>query len=471
MNRKQAIASWMEEHKPELLRDLNTLCSIRSVRGEPMPNAPYGEGPAAALKKALELCETYGLPVKNYDNYVGAADLCPEKPTELDVLAHLDVVNEGDGWTLPPFAATVRDDGCVYGRGVADDKGGVLAALYALRCVKELGVPLKYNCRLLMGTDEECGSSDIAYYYSKEKPAPHTTTPDANFPVCNVEKGQLRMDFRQTFAPTEALPRVSTFDGGCRFNVVPAEATALLLGIAPDDLGRALTPLCAEVGVTLRVAEEGPGAVRVTVTGTGCHAAMPELGNNGITALIRVLSALPLADCASTSALRAVNEVLPHGDYEGKALGIKQADEISGSLTCSFTQLNFDENGLWGICDMRVPVCANDDNCARVAQKTMRDAGFLPEGDMIPPHYTPADTPFVQKLLSAWEEYTGLPGTCYAMGGGTYVHNVPGGVAFGLEMPDFDTGMHGADERIRIADLITGACVYAQAIISICGEE
>ena len=51
-----------------------------------------------------------------------------------------------------------------------------------MRAVKELGIPLKKNVRLIVGTDEECGSSDIEHYYKIEKEAPMTFSPDAEFP-------------------------------------------------------------------------------------------------------------------------------------------------------------------------------------------------------------------------------------------------------------------------------------------------
>ena len=84
------------------------------------------------------------------------------------------------------------------------------------------------------------------------------------------------------------------------------------------------------------------------------------------------------------------------------------------------------------------------------------------------PHHTPADTPFIKTLLSCYERYTGNRGECLAIGGGTYVHHIPGGVAFGCAMPGFNGNMHGADEHTSIADLLTSAKIFTQAIIELC---
>ncbi len=55
------------------------------------------------------------------------------------------------------------------------------------------------------------------------------------------------------------------------------------------------------------------------------------------------------------------------------------------------------------------------------------------------------------------------------MGGGTYVHDVPGGVAFGIGMPGVDTRMHGANERFPVEDLFTSAKIFAAVIADMCG--
>ena len=82
--------------------------------------------------------------------------------------------------------------------------------------VKELGIPVKKNVRLILGTDEECGSSDIAVYYKQEKEAPMTFSPDAEFPVINVEKGRLPGHFVASFEKSDAMPKLVKIDAGLR---------------------------------------------------------------------------------------------------------------------------------------------------------------------------------------------------------------------------------------------------------------
>jgi succinyl-diaminopimelate desuccinylase len=69
---------------------------------------------------------------------------------------HTDVVTEGDpaAWTDPPFAGVVRD-GRLYGRGAADMKGGLAAAVCALDAARRACPDLAGRVRLAAVADEE----------------------------------------------------------------------------------------------------------------------------------------------------------------------------------------------------------------------------------------------------------------------------------------------------------------------------
>nr|WP_300168476.1 Sapep family Mn(2+)-dependent dipeptidase [uncultured Flavonifractor sp.] len=452
--------------RQQLVEAISRLVRIRSVREEAQPGMPFGPGPAAALAEGLRLAQELGFSTKNYDNYVGAVDF-NDQETQLHILCHLDVVGEGTGWTVTQPYEPIEVDGMLYGRGTDDDKGPVAAVLLAMQAVKDLGVPLKKNVRLLLGTDEESGSEDIAYYYSKEPYAPCTFSPDGEFPVINLEKGSYKPVFTKTWAAESATPRVKELHGGFRINVLPPEAQCVVAGLSAE----AAQPYCdkaaAETGVTYVLTQQGDD-LHILCKGKGAHASTPEEGINAITGLIHLLCTLPLAKVGSTAALHALNALFPHGDCTGKALGIAQADELSGPLTVAFSLLELNDTGLSGQFDSRVPVCATEANCKDVTEASFAKFGFTAQGGMQAPHHTPADTPLVKTLLKCYEQYTGNKGECLAIGGGTYVHEIPGGVAFGCAMPGFNGNMHGADEHTCIADQLTAAKIFAQAIIDLC---
>ena len=162
MTTEQRISDWMKDREDELVEALRPLIEAESTLGEAKPGMPFGEGPALALDRGLELAKKWGFAVENQEGYVGTADLM-DAPDGLHILAHLDVVGAGDGWDTDPYPL-VRDGDLIYGRGTDDDKGPLVAAMLAMRCVRELELPLTKNVKLIMGTDEETGSRDIEHY-------------------------------------------------------------------------------------------------------------------------------------------------------------------------------------------------------------------------------------------------------------------------------------------------------------------
>ena len=361
-------------------------------------------------------------------------------------------------------------DGMLYGRGTGDDKGPVVCALLAMKAVRDLDIPLKSNVRLIMGTDEESGSSDLEYYYAREPYAPQAFTPDADFPVINIEKGHYHPDFGASWPAVVVEPRVSALNGGFRNNVVPPEAQAEVLGLAAVDV----KPFCGAVeqksGAVFTLTDM-VGGVRVHCAGRNAHAASPDDGINAISALLEVLSALPLAQCESTGAVRAMAKLFPFGDNRGKALGIAQSDAESGELTLNLALMTLSETGFSAKFDARVPICANRENCAEVCAKTMKAHGITITGDseMTHVHVVEAGSPLVRTLLECYEAYTGeKDAKPIAIGGGTYVHDIPGGVAFGCDFPGFDPKMHSANEQTSVENLLKSAKIFTLAIAELC---
>ncbi len=464
---RNTIESYFTGMEPVLIDAVSRLVSINSVEGNPAPGAPFGPGPAAALNEALDLAREWGLLVQNHEGYVGTADLCDDKKDALHILGHLDVVAPGEGWTVTQPFTPILVDGMLYGRGTDDDKGPIVASLLAMKAVKDLGIPLKANCRCIMGTNEESGSNDIEWYFNRHPYAPATFSPDSGFPVINTEKGRMLSSFSTYWPVQEHLPRVRWLHGGIRINVLPGDASAAVEGLDPFDIVPSACTITAHTGIQFDCANEN-GLTIIHAKGISSHAAWPEEGNNAITGLITLLCALPIADGPCRQALIHLNQLLPHGDCHGRALGIAQEDQISGKLTSSFNLLEITDTGLSGRLDARIPLCATSENCLAVVRNAFESAGFTWEGSMQNPHHTPADSPFVQTLLKRYEDYSGLKGTCLSTGGGTYVHDIPGGVAFGCSFPGFDSHLHGADERVRVSDLMVSAKMFTQIILDLC---
>ena len=160
----QKIDAYIAQNKEQLLKDIAALVAVNSVEGTPEEGAPFGAGPRAALDKTLELAAGMGFATRNCENYIGYAELAGKDPEKyLATICHVDVVPVGNGWTADPFTMRIQD-GWLLGRGVADDKGPMVATLYALKFLKEQGYELRYPIRALAGTNEETHMQDVDYY-------------------------------------------------------------------------------------------------------------------------------------------------------------------------------------------------------------------------------------------------------------------------------------------------------------------
>ncbi|MCP1337730.1 acetylornithine deacetylase/succinyl-diaminopimelate desuccinylase family protein [Hyphomicrobiales bacterium FT118] len=87
---------------------------------------------------------------------------------------HIDVVQAGQGWTVDPFEAVVKD-GRIYGRGTCDMKGGLAAAMIAVDAILEAGIPFQGALEISGTVDEESGGyGGVGYmaqkgYFSKPR--------------------------------------------------------------------------------------------------------------------------------------------------------------------------------------------------------------------------------------------------------------------------------------------------------------
>lgn len=115
---------------------------------------------AEIVKKRAEAvglhAEIYNAPAVGGKHYPNAViELDAGAGQTLLLATHYDVVAAGKGWKRKPFKLTV-EGGRAYGRGAADDKGGILSALSALEALNKRGSS-NVNVKLLVTCDEEVG--------------------------------------------------------------------------------------------------------------------------------------------------------------------------------------------------------------------------------------------------------------------------------------------------------------------------
>ena len=132
------------DYKEDIIADLGELIAIQSVSG-------IQEGCKEALDWMMKKAISFGLTAGSINNVAGHAEL-GNGGKLCGVLTHLDVVPEGNNWDSLPFELSIGDNGYMYGRGIVDDKGPALIALYCLKALKDNGVVGKNTLRAIFGT-------------------------------------------------------------------------------------------------------------------------------------------------------------------------------------------------------------------------------------------------------------------------------------------------------------------------------
>ena len=453
---EKKVYELIDSYRDDFTKMLQRWVRIPSVKSEAEDGAPFGRKIRNMLDTAMEDARKLGFAVRDFDGY--ACDITlGEAEEKIAVLGHLDVVPVGDGWTKPPFEALI-ENGRMYGRGTNDDKGPVLASLFAMKAIQEAGIPLKKSIRLILGCDEESDWEDMAYYGAHEQIPDMGFSPDAMFPLINTEKGMLCLELHAPAA--EGGLKILEMATGDRINVIPGECKALVEGGRETAEKVKAYADRTKLPYTAEVTDRG---VEITATGIPGHSAYPEGKRNAIGMMLLLLKELGAEGPVAVLADKVGTE------HDGKSLGCACRDEVSEALTCNMGILKL-ENGSWfGTLDMRCPVSADQEKLKEAATASLK--GFeVKTAIQKPPHHVPAEGELVTSLLAAYEEETGLKGKPMSTGGGTYAKVLKQGVAFGALFPDEEDLAHQADEYEDIDRLMLATKIYANALIRLTGE-
>ena len=447
------IDTFIEENQEALFQNIARLVAINSVEGEAKPGAPYGEGPAKALKEALSMAEELGLQAVNCEDKIGYAQI-GQGEDYLATITHLDVVPTGDGWSSDPFTMRERE-GYIIGRGVMDDKGPSVLCLYALKYLKDRGVPLRYPVRALLGVNEETGMKDVEYYLEHYKAPLFCFSPDANFPLCNGEKGI----YHGRMLSKVPMEKIVDIKGGFAPNAVPDKAEAWVRSDkTPENTER----------VTAEPA--GEGVWHLTAVGVGGHASLPEDTVNAIGVLARYLLDQDLAGEQEARFLKAVSMLNEH--YDGRGLGVQADDGLFKPLTIVGGVIGVENGRMFQTVDSRYPTTMSGEKIARIITEKIGGAAELVTVSDAAPFYVSTDKNEVKVCIDAYNAVTGESAEPYTIGGGTYARHFPNAVSFGPEhperpQPDFAGPIHGVDEAACKAWFLEALKVYIVALMEL----
>lgn len=419
----------MNEYVKRSLTTLEKIIAIKSVKGDAMSNSPFGKETADCLREFLSDAERLGFKTINYDNYVGEVVFGDGNDEDgLAILAHLDVVPEGDlkAWNYPPYKLSF-DGEFLYGRGVIDDKGPATVCLYAMKSLKDEGFKPNRKIKLILGLDEESGWGCMDYYEKVATFPREGFTPDGDFPVIYAEKGiyHIRYEFN-------VGANVIDIFGGDRVNMVCDKASVSLKNFENH----------TEKAAKFNGKKIDGGYEFYGVT---AHGSTPDKGVNAIKFALAFLV--------------EINEFskIDFDNLFNDGACLSEINDETGNLTFSPNVISYSNGKIYLQTDVRYPSTIDFNH---INNRLLKVGKFTEIRHQLP-LYNDKNGKLVKTLLGVFNEKTGRTDGAIAIGGGTYARALKNGVAFGAS---FDEAAHVPNEKQSLKNYELCFDIYKEAI-------
>lgn len=464
------------------------MVALPTFRSDKVP--PHEDKAIIAFGALVEgMAKDFGLEYRNVDNRIFEVKLPGTGKEEFGILTHADVVPVvadewvlEDGTRLDPFKLT-RVGGNLYGRGSIDDKGSIATVLYAMKAVKESGLPLSRTIRLMIETTEETGGDAMKYYRTKTELPEYNIVLDSKYPAVVAEKGSgaLRASFPLQDAPA-GFTYIAAMAGAASTNAVPQTAMARLQG---GDLAAAAAKLNAAKAAFIAkytpqggafkidVAQES-GAVQIKVTGASAHGSRPEEGVNPLPRLALFLreSGVTVAPTGYANAVRYIAE-LYGTDYLGRTIGLNYSDDFMGPLTMSPNLVREKDGMVDVLVNVRMPRGRTPETLVHSTKVKINDWAAQASVPVIIDHQQGnwmARDPkgaWLSTLLNTFGDTTGLPAQPVSTAGSTTAKLMPNAINFGPAMPGKKYTAHNAKEFKELADLDADMQMFTEMLVRI----
>lgn len=461
------LRAYFSAHKEEMLSDLFSLVRIPSVRAEGVEGMPFGKECYKALVCARLLFEREGFQTREGgDGSYALAFLGEENIGEsVGIFTHTDVVPAADGWLYTePFLPVLRD-GCAIGRGIEDNKAGVILALWTLKYLKEKEIALHRPLTVFLGAAEESGMEDLLAFKKENDMPAISLVPDSGYPVCYGEKGIARahMTAKKSFRDVLALT------GGEAFNVVLDRAQMTLR--YDEALFASLSSLTAASSrVAVQKTDDG---ILLCATGVAAHASTPEGSVNAARVLFSLLSGCEALSLSDREILSSAASILSTTNGSSAALDLPEKDFSPLTMTNGIValvdgKLTFSLDIRYGTAvtaealEDKLSACAEKNGFSLSIHENKR--GFL----------QPKDGAVVEQILAACTSYSGVRPEPFTMGGGTYCRYLDNAYSVGTFVPYIPDpfaapkghgGAHQADEHLPVDAFLENAALFTDILI------
>jgi succinyl-diaminopimelate desuccinylase len=452
------------KYQDHMIKDLQDLIAIPSLSDEANATeiAPFGPKIREALDWMLDRGKKDGFETLDVDGYAGLISYGNQSQS-IGMLGHLDIVPIGEGWSVDPFGGEVKD-GYIFGRGSGDDKGPTIAAYYAMKIIRDLGVELNKKIMLIVGCDEETGMRCMKHYIEHAPIPDMGFVPDAYFPVIYGEKGIMNIKLSG-----EKKTVIKRLHGGERPNIVLGKCAVEVFGKPKED---ELRLFCRSHRIKASYKHLADSTV-YTFEGKYSHASTPQQGQNAAVYALNFVAAA-YQDEAAADLSRLLYS------YHGTGLNIEFDGAHMRNLTMNLGIIYVEKNKFDLTLDIRYPNDIDFDFCVNnINQTLIKDASWV-KSDVIAhkgPLFVDPNSDLVKTLHDVYRQVSGDDFTpLKTMGGGTYARTLPNFVAYGMafplrKLPEFAGDAHQKDEAIEIESLVMATAIYAKALYKLAYEN
>lgn len=438
----------------EDLRDLVKIASIRDISSA-KENAPFGSEIRKAFDKFMDIAKREGLKVYDERGYAVSAQI-GEGEEYIAVIGHLDVVEASDTklWKYDPFTLNEKN-GILYGRGVNDDKGPLLAALYAVSRIKQENIALRYPIRVIAGGAEETTWECMKEYFKNHKQPICGFSPDGNFPIVNGEKGILQVKF--SLLKDEKLEVKSKTK----------------LNYVCDDL-EIIIPAKQNISFIKRaeIMKKEDDGIHIFYKGVRSLSRNPQRGKNAIYAFTNDFIN-NLVDYPSLNIMLKMIYDKFLDDVYGKKSGLYHTDNEMGIGSVCLMSMNTSDTDIELCIDVRYVKSMDKKEVLKKLTSIADQYGCKLEIiNYKPLLYVPEDSELIRSLKKAYKKVMNEEAEVFTKGGASYARVLDNGIVFGATFPGENPQPHMPNECMSIDSLMKAHEIYYEALKELaCGDK
>lgn len=464
----ELVLQWIENNKDSIIEKWIELAKIPSITSESKPNAPFGENCARALMFSAELFKKDNFSCELDENGGYALAYYGKKGKTIGLFCHSDVVPVGDDWIYTkPFEPIIKD-GALIGRGVEDNKSGIIASLCLYKFLKDNNISLKNHLMTFIGSDEECGMKDMDNYLQNHSVPDMSIVPDADFPCSVGEKGiyHFMAESKNKFS------QILDFCGGEAFNIVLDNITVKIK--YNEELEKEIIDRITDKSHFTLTREND--ILEIKAKGIAKHASIPEGSQNAALLVCELLVDCKKLCASDREILSGIKDII--SSYYGHGIGVVHEDENFGKMTSVNGLCKTVDSRPCVSFDVRYGSTLDADYLEKTTEKVLNEKGFdVTHKNNSPGFAIDKNSIFPEIFENIYEDITGERKARVLMSGGTYARRLKNAFSIGtyayskdratpvFQMPDGHGGAHQCDEMIDIEGFFTAVRILIHCVL------